>query len=101
MLTLLELSNSIFVFFVIDYLVYLIIENDKIPSWLQYKPFVCRKCASFWALVFAYVVIGISFKLWYFLGCGLILASLNALAMHLDEKNTISLQEWDERNGEE
>ena len=65
-----------------------------IPEFLEFKPFNCRLCLTFWLLVAVYIALGISFKLWVFLICGLILAVLNAIAMYVHQKqNTIKIED--------
>ena len=62
-------------------------EKGNVPEFLQYKPFECRLCLTFWLLVGIYIAIGISFKLWVVLIAGVILAALNAGAMWVNQKN--------------
>lgn len=83
------------IFFIINYVVWYITEKDKVPEFLQYKPWSCRLCATLWTLVTVYIAIGISFKLWVVLIAGLILAILNAGAMWVNQKNkTIKLEDF-------
>ena len=68
------------------------------PNWLNYKPFNCKICLTFWTLIVIYVTIGLTLNLNLFLWGGIIFAAANALAMKIDEKNkTISIDEYDER----
>ena len=68
------------------------------PDWLNYKPFNCKICLTFWTLIVIYVTIGLTLNLNLFLWGGIIFAAANALAMKIDEKNkTISIDEYDER----
>ena len=83
------------IFFIINYVVWYITEKDKVPEFLQYKPFICRLCATLWSLVAIYIAIGISLKLWVVLIAGLILAILNALAMWVNQKQrTIIIEDF-------
>ena len=84
------------IFFIINYVVWYITEKDKVPEFLQYKPFICRLCATLWTLVTVYIAIGISFKLWVVLIAGCILAIMNALAMWINQKNrTIKIEDYE------
>ena len=83
------------IFFIINYVVWYITEKDKVHEFLQYKPFICRLCATLWSLVAIYIAIGISLKLWVVLIAGLILAILNALAMWVNQKQrTIIIEDF-------
>lgn len=65
------------------------------PEWLNYKPFNCKVCLTFWTLIVIYVTIGLTLNLNLFLWGGIIFAAANALAMKIDEKNkTISIDEY-------
>lgn len=64
-----------------------------LPKWLQYKPFVCEICLTFWTLVGIYTTLLIIGYNWLGIG-GLILAILNAIAMKVDQKNkTVKIDE--------
>lgn len=58
-----------------------------LPQWLQYKPFICKLCLTFWLLIGAYTAIWLSFSCLYTAIGGYILAAMNALAMYIDQKN--------------
>ena len=80
------------IFFSTEYFSWWFTEKGKVPEFLQYKPFQCRLCLTFWLLVAIYLVLGISFKLWIVLISGIILAILNAIAMYINQRNkTIKL----------
>lgn len=84
------------IFFITGYFTWWFTEKDHVPEFLEYKPFQCRLCLTFWLLVGIYIALGISFKLWVVLIAGCILAILNALAMWVNQKyNTISIEEYD------
>lgn len=63
-----------------------------LPEWLQYKPWNCKLCLTFWSLVVSYLTIGLIFQLPITLYGGIALAIMNALAMWIDQRNkTIKL----------
>lgn len=62
-------------------------EEWGLPEWLQYKPWNCKLCLTFWSLLFSYLTIGLIFHLPITLYGGIALAILNALAMWIDQKN--------------
>ena len=90
--TLFEFIFVFVIFFTVSYVAYYITEKRGLPDWLQYKPWVCRLCLTFWSLVFIYSAIWLSFSCLYLGIIGNLLASMNALAMWIDQRNkTIKL----------
>lgn len=75
------------IFFGVGYFSWWFTEKDNVPEFLEYRPFQCRLCLTFWLLVAIYLVLGVSFKLWVVLISGIILAILNAIAMYINQKN--------------
>lgn len=71
------------------------ITEKGLPEWLQYQPYCCYKCFSFWSLLFIYINIFLisDYTYWYTLIVGIILTVLDAIALHIDENNTISIDE--------
>lgn len=67
----------------------------RIP-FLDYKPYICRKCLGFWLLASTYLAIGLSLHLYTLMIVGLMLTTLDTIALIVDEKaNTITLEEYD------
>lgn len=90
--TLFEIIFVFVIFFTVSYVAYYITEKKGLPDWLQYKPWICRLCLTFWSLVFIYSAIWLSFSCLYIGIIGNLLASMNALAMWIDQRNkTIKL----------
>lgn len=90
--TLFEFIFVFVIFFTVSYVAYYITEKRGLPDWLQYKPWICRLCLTFWSLVFIYSAIWLSFSCLYIGIIGNLLASMNALAMWIDQRNkTIKL----------
>ena len=90
--TLFEFIFVFVIFFTVNYGAYYITEKRGLPDWLQYKPWICRLCLTFWSLVFIYSAIWLSFSCLYIGIIGNLLASMNALAMWIDQRNkTIKL----------
>ena len=78
----------IFVLFIpIRYLAWKVTEEWGLPEWLQYKPWNCKLCFTFWSLLATYLSIGLIFNLYITLIGGIALAILNALAMWIDQRN--------------
>jgi hypothetical protein len=66
---------------------YYVTEVRRLPQWLQFPPFNCRKCLTFWTSIATYGIIGLSFNLYYLMVSGIILAILTAISMHIEQKN--------------
>lgn len=73
------------IFLIVMWWAYMQTERWGLPSFLQFKPFSCRTCLTFWTLIAAYtttLLIGMTYTA---IG-GYILAILNAIAMKVDQK---------------
>ena len=96
---LLQFLGIFIVFFATSYATWYVTEKELVPQFLNYKPFSCQTCLTFWSLVAIYLGMGITFKLWICLIGGLVLAVLNAIAMVVHQKrNTISINDFDKLN---
>ena len=94
MVTLIEFGLVLLIFLVISYGVYWLTEVRGLPSWLDYKPFICRMCLTFWSLVGVYSAIWVSFSCYIIGVVGILLAILNAIAMYIDQKNkTVKIED--------
>ena len=82
-----EFIVMVIIFLVINYGGYWLTEVKGLPEWLQYKPFVCRMCLTFWSLMGVYIALGLSFSCLYTMVGGILLAIMNAIAMWLHQKN--------------
>lgn len=87
-----EFILLLLIFLSVNYGAYWLTEVRGLPEWLQYKPFNCRLCLTFWSLMGIYIALGLSFSCLVILIGGCILAILNAIAMYIDQRNkTIKL----------
>lgn len=96
MVILFEFIALFIIFFAVSYAAYWITEVKGLPQWLQYKPWECRLCLTFWSLIFIYTAIWLSFQCLYIGIGGIILASMNALAMWIDQKNKTVRIDYDD-----
>ena len=80
-----QLLAMLIIFIATKYMTYNITEVWGLPKWLQYKPFVCNTCLTFWSLVAIYTTLLIMGYTWLGIS-GLIMAVLNAIAMYIDQK---------------
>ena len=87
MCELFQFIGVIIIFLLSNWFTWWFTEKGNVPDFLDFKPFSCRLCLTFWLLVGIYIAIGISFKLWVVLIAGVLLAILNALAMWVNQKN--------------
>lgn len=74
-------------FILIRWFAWKVTEVWGLPEWLQYKPWNCKICLTFWSLLSTYLSIGLIFNLYITLIGGIALAIMNALAMWIDQKN--------------
>lgn len=81
-----QLLAMFVIFLATKYLTYNITEVWGLPKWLQYRPFSCNTCLTFWTLVAIYTTLLIIGYTWLGIS-GLILAVLNAIAMYIDQRN--------------
>lgn len=86
---LLQLVVGVILWIIINYSTYYFTEKSKIPEWLYYQPFICRKCCFFWTSFSIFISIGFisEFKLVYLFVTGILLTFLNTAALYVDEKN--------------
>lgn len=82
-----EIILAFILYFAIVFIAYYVTEVRRLPEWLQFPPFHCRKCLTFWSNMFAFISIGFCFKLYWFMGTGILLGILTAIAMKIDQKN--------------
>lgn len=80
-----QLLAMLVIFLITKYLTYNITEVWGLPKWLQYKPFICDTCLTFWSLVAIYTTLLIIGYTWLGVS-GLIMAVLNAIAMYINQK---------------
>lgn len=80
-----QLLAMLVIFLATKYFTYKLTEVWGLPKWLQYKPFVCNTCLTFWSLVAIYTTLLIIGYTWLGIS-GLIMAVLNAIAMYIDQK---------------
>ena len=87
----------IFTIFIIDrYVVDEWVNQDNYPKWLDYRPWNCQQCCTFWSLLVIYLTVGLVFNLWWTMIGGMILSLLNAIAMKVDQKNkTIKIEDYE------
>lgn len=89
-----EFILIILIYIPVVYAAYYVTEVKRLPIWLQFPPFHCRKCLTFWSLAAIYTAIGLSFKLMTLFAGGLALTVLTAASMHIwEKKNTVSIDD--------
>ena len=87
-----EFVIAFIMYFVIVYGAYFVTEVKRLPEWLQFPPFECKKCLTFWSNFIAGLVVGLSFSLYITMITVMVMAILTAISMHIDQKRkTISI----------
>lgn len=86
MINILQVILILAVFLPTKYLVYKWTNQENYPTWLDYKPFNCELCCTFWTLLSLYLAIGFLFSLYITLIGGIVLTILNAIAMYINQK---------------
>ena len=84
---LLQVIFILLIFFPIRYITYMVTDVWGVPKWIDYKPFSCNLCLTFWYLIGIYLSVGLIFNLYITLFGGISLAILNAIAMYIDQRN--------------
>lgn len=82
-----EIITTFILFFIVNYSAWYVTEVKGLPQWLQYKPWECRLCLTFWSLIALYSTIWASFNCLYIGIVGITLAMMNALAMYINQRN--------------
>ena len=85
--TILQVLLVLTMFIPVRWLTYQITEVWGLPVWLNYRPWSCNLCLTFWSLLAVYLTVGFAFQLWITMGAGLALTVLNAIAMWINQKN--------------
>lgn len=96
MMIALQIFLGVVLYFMAKYIAYYIIEKKQMfPKFLNYKPFNCVKCCTFWISIFVFSTL-LFLKLYATGIIGLMLATLDAIAQTINEKEkTISLKDYD------
>ena len=83
---LIQIIASIIVWQLVLFAAWYITEKKQLPEYLQFKPFNCRKCCTFWSNIIIFLAIGLTFNLWWFMGLGIVLGILTTIALYVDQK---------------
>lgn len=92
----LQVIAVLVIFIPTKYLCWKITEVWGLPTFLDYQPYSCKKCLSFWLLMAFYIAVGLLFHLWITMAVGGLITALDAIAQHIDQKKkTIILENID------
>lgn len=83
---LLQIIITMAIFFTVKFLCWKITDEWGLPLWLQYKPWECYKCLSFWSLMALYGVYGLILHLWITMAVGVVLTILDTIAIIINQK---------------
>lgn len=91
MLKLLIIVSLTILFFAVKWLAFLIVQNVELPEFLDYKPYNCNDCLSFWLnLSISITITLIITKLSVIY---VIITILDGIAMLIDKRNFKSLKD--------
>lgn len=92
-----QLLAMLVIFLGTKVLTYNITEVWGLPKWLDYRPWSCNRCLTFWTLTAIYTTLLLVGYNWLGIS-GLIMAVLNAIAMWYDQKRkTEKIDDFDEK----
>lgn len=77
----------IVIFVAVKYAAWKVTEENRVPQWLHYMPYICFKCLGFWSLTAIYIACGFLCDLWITMGVGVLLTLLDTIALHQHEKS--------------
>ena len=83
---LIQVALILVIFLIVRVCVFKFERIKHFPKFLDYQPWNCELCLTFWTLIAIYAFIGIINELYLLLIGGVILAILNAIAMKINEK---------------
>lgn len=75
------------IFLPVRWVCWKITEEWGVPEMIDYKPWNCKLCLTFWSLLATYLTVGLIFQIYITLIGGIVLTVLNAVAMYIDQKN--------------
>ena len=84
---LIQVALILVIFIVVRICVFKFERINHFPRFLDYQPWNCELCLTFWTLIAIYAFLGIINEWYLLLIGGVILAILNAIAMKINEKN--------------
>jgi hypothetical protein len=86
-----EIILTFIVFFAVKSIIFYMTDIKGLPEFINYKPYCCAKCFTFWSLMLIYpTIFYISNYTWYYLLIvGILLTGLDTAAKHIDENNNI------------
>ena len=85
-LNILQVLLVLIIFFPVKWICWKITEVWGLPTFLDYMPWICRKCLSFWSLIALYIACGLLCHLWITMAVGAILTILDTIAVIVDQK---------------
>lgn len=74
------------IFFSTKFLTWKITDEWGLPMWLQYEPWECYKCLSFWSLMALFITCGLVLHLYITMACGALLTVLDTIAYIINQK---------------
>lgn len=96
MFIMIEVLSALIIFLVVKEFAWWVTEEGHVPPYLNYPPWNCFKCFSWWCLIAVFVSIGIFLQAYITSGVGITLAILDTIAYVIHQrKNTLTIEDYD------
>ena len=83
----LQVISILAIFLPVRWLCWKITEDWGVPEMIDYRPWNCKLCLTFWSLIAIYLTVGLILQAYITMIGGIILAILNAIAMYINQRN--------------
>lgn len=85
-INILQIILIVIVFLPVKWFAYWLTEIKGLPEFLNYQPYSCNKCLQFWLLMGIYISL-LVIPVYITVFGGITLTILDAIAMHINQKN--------------
>lgn len=95
-MNIIEVLLVLIIFFPTKWFAWKITEVWGLPQWLDYQPYSCKKCLTFWLLTALFLSCGLLCHLWITMAVGGLITALDTIAVIVDQrKKTVSAYDND------
>lgn len=95
-LNIFQLILTLVIFIGVKYGAYKVIDDMKIPVFMEYMPYTCYTCLNFWLQTGIYLSLGLICGMYVTMGVGMVLNILDTIAQKVHQKNnTVSAYDFE------